>query len=38
MDGYDSETLSYDGWPGEYKKDRVSYDDWKSERISGTGP
>jgi parallel beta-helix repeat protein len=38
MDGYDLPILTYDGWPGEYKKDRVSYADWQSERIEGTGP
>ena len=37
MDGYDLQTLTYDGWPGEYKKDRVSYADWQTERITGAG-
>jgi len=38
MDGYDVPILTYDGWPGEYKKDRVNYADWQAVRISGTGP
>ncbi len=38
MDGYDLPVLTYDGWPGEYKKDRVNYADWQMERIAGTGP
>lgn len=38
VDGYDLEILTYEGWPGEYKKDRVNYADWQTERIAGTGP
>lgn len=37
-DGYDVPILTYDGWPGEYKKDRVRYAGWQSERNAGTGP
>jgi hypothetical protein len=38
MDGSDLPVLTYDGWPGEYRKDRVNYAGWKLERIAGTGP
>lgn len=37
-DGFDVPTLTYKGWPGKYKKDRVRYDGWKKQRIAGTGP
>lgn len=37
-DGYDVPVLTYDGWPGEYKKDRVSYTGWQAQRIAGAGP
>lgn len=37
MDGYDLPILTYEGWPGEYKKDRVNYAGWQPERIAGTG-
>jgi len=37
-DGFDVPTRTYEGWPGEYKQDRVRYDDWKKKRIPGTGP
>jgi hypothetical protein len=29
-------TRTYEGWPGEYKQDRVRYDGWKKQRITGT--
>lgn len=38
VDGHDLPILTYDGWPGEYKKDRVKYAGWHTERIAGTGP
>lgn len=38
VDGYDVPILTYDGWPGEYKKDRVNYSGWKATRIAGAGP
>ena len=37
-DGYDVPTLTYEGWEGEYKKDRVHYDGWKAAPIPGAGP
>lgn len=36
QDAYDVPTRTYDGWPGEYKQDRVRYDGWKKQRITGT--
>ena len=36
QDGYDVPTRTYDGWPGEYKQDRIRYDNWKKQRVSGT--
>ena len=38
QDAFDVPTRTYEGWPGEYLQDRVRYDDWKAEKISGTGP
>lgn len=37
-DGYDVPILTYEGWPGEYKKDLVNYAAWLTKRVSGTGP
>lgn len=37
-DAFDVPTRTYEGWPGEYKQDRVRYDGWKKARIAGTGP
>lgn len=37
QDAFDVPTRTYEGWPGEYKQDRVRYDGWKKERIAGTG-
>jgi len=37
-DGFDVPTRTYEGWPGEYKQDRVRFDGWKKKRIPGTGP
>lgn len=36
QDGYDLPTRTYEGWPGEYKQDRVRYDGWKKKRVTGT--
>lgn len=36
QDGYDVPTRTYEGWPGEYRQDRVRYDGWKKKRIVGT--
>lgn len=30
-DGYDTPVLTYEGWEGEYKKDKVRYDGWLSQ-------
>ena len=37
-DGFDVPTLTYEGWPGAYKVDKVKYDGWKKERIPEAGP
>jgi len=37
-DGFDVPVRTYEGWPGEYKQDRVRFDGWKTKRIAGTGP
>jgi parallel beta-helix repeat protein len=37
-DGFDVPILTYEGWPGEYKKDRVRYSGWLKERILNAGP
>jgi len=37
-DGFDKPTLTYEGWPGAYKVDRIHYDSWTKERIPDTGP
>lgn len=37
-DGFDVPTRTYDGWPGSYKQDRVKYDGWKKQRLTGTVP
>lgn len=38
MDGHDLPILTYDGWPGEYKKDRVKYSGWLVDRLADAGP
>jgi len=37
-DGYDEPTRSYEGWPGEYKIDKIRYDDWLSKPVADAGP
>lgn len=37
-DGHDLPILTYEGWPGEYKKDLVNYTSWHKERVKETGP
>lgn len=35
-DAYDVPTRTYDGWPGAYKQDKVTYEGWKKKKVSGT--
>ncbi len=37
-DGFDIPSRTYEGWPGEYRQDRVKFDGWKEKRVPGTGP
>lgn len=37
-DGFDEPVRTYEGWPGEYKIDKVRYDGWKKEKIKDAGP
>jgi len=37
VDGYDMPVRTYEGYPGEYAKDRVRYDGWKKSRIPDAG-
>jgi len=38
QDGYDVPVRTYEGWPGEYKQDRVNYSGWKKEKVASAGP
>ncbi len=37
VDGYDTPVRIYEGYPGEYAKDRIRYDGWKKSRIPDAG-
>lgn len=38
QDAHDVPTRTYEGWPGEYRQDKVRLDGWKRKPIAGTGP